>query len=170
VQGGSTVTLPSFGSNGEPGSAAPGRSSVGGDRHGPGITIVATSRSGGAFNFYGALKGDRVYTIYIGTSIGTVVMQYADPASTTHPYAEDLNAPDPLHADLPAGLLRTRVVIACILDRAGTIKNAQVIESGNADTTAKIMGAISNWKFRPVLHGDQPVEVNAILGFNIDTR
>lgn len=170
VQGGNTVTLPSFGSTQDGGSSAPGRSSVAGGHHGPGITVVATSRSGGAFNFYGQLKGDRVYTIYIGTSSGTVVMQYADPGSTSHPYAEDLTAPDPLHADLPLGLLHTRVVIACVLDRAGGVKNPQVLEAGNADTTAKIMGAISNWKFRPVLRGEQPVEVNAILGFNIDTR
>jgi hypothetical protein len=32
------------------------------------------------------------------------------------------------------------------------------------------MAALSKWKFRPVLRGDQPVEVNAILGFDIDTR
>jgi TonB family protein len=96
-------------------------------------------------------------------------MQYADPTSVTKRYSEDLTAPDPLHADLPAGMLRARVVIACILDRSGSIKNAQVLESSNADTTAKIMGAISSWKFRPVLRGEQPVEVNAILGFNLGT-
>ena len=170
VQGGSTVTLPSFGSGADPGSTAPGRSPLGKDRSGPDITIVATSRSGGAFNFYGALKGDRVYTIYINTVVGTAVMQYADPASSAHPYAEDLTAPDPLHADLPVGILRSRVVIACLLDRAGSIRNAQVLESANAETTAKIMAALPKWKFRPVLRGDQPVEVNAILGFDIDTR
>jgi len=81
-----------------------------------------------------------------------------------------LTAPDPLHADLPAGILRSRVVIACLLDRSGAIRNAQVLESANAETTARIMAALPKWKFRPVLRGDQPVEVNAILGFDIDTR
>jgi hypothetical protein len=36
--------------------------------------------------------------------------------------------------------------------------------------TAKVMTALPGWKFSPVLRGNQPVEVNAILGFDIDTR
>ncbi len=169
VQGGNTITLPSFGSNGDPNGSAPGRSSVANNRKGPDIQIVATPRSGGGFNQYGALKGDRNYTLYIGTSVGTVVMQYADPASVSHPYAEDLSAPDPLHAELPAGVLRVPVTIACILNREGVIKSAHVLQSGDPDTAAKIMAALTNWKFRPALRGDQPVEVNAILGFNTNT-
>jgi hypothetical protein len=170
VTGGNSniVTLPSFGaSSSDP--SDPSRSSVTGKQQGPGITVVATSRSGGAFNFYGALKGDRVYTIYIETSLGTTVMQYADPASTTHPYAADLIAPQPLRADLPAGLPRSRLVIACILDRTGMVKKPQVLETTSAIMTSKVLAALANWKFRPVLRGEQPVEVNAILGFNVDT-
>jgi hypothetical protein len=36
--------------------------------------------------------------------------------------------------------------------------------------TATIMSALPTWKFRPAMRGQQPVEVNAILGFNIDTN
>jgi hypothetical protein len=36
--------------------------------------------------------------------------------------------------------------------------------------TTKVLAALTSWKFRPVFRGDQPVEVNAILGFDIDTR
>jgi len=132
--------------------------------------VVATSRSGGAFNFYGVLKGDRVYTIYLETPVGTVVMQFADPTSTQHPYAEDLVAPEPLRADLPPGLPHARLVIACVLDRSGLVKNPHVLETAPAVMTAKVLAALSNWKFRPVLRGTQPIEVNAILGFNIDTN
>ncbi len=170
VRGGSNiVTLPSFGADGNP-PVVPGRSPAGGDHRGPDLTVVATSRSGGAFNFYGALKGDKVYTIYLETSLGTAVMQFADPTSAAHPYAEDLIAPQPLRADLPAALGRSRLVIACILDRSGLLRNLQVLEAGASDMAAKVMSALPMWKFRPVLRGEQPVEVNAILGFNIDTR
>ena len=96
-------------------------------------------------------------------------MQYADPASVSHPYAEDLSAPDPLHADLPAGILRVPVTIACILDREGVIKSAHILQSSDRQTAAKIMAALPNWKFRPALRGEQPVEVNAILGFSTNT-
>jgi hypothetical protein len=169
VRGGSNiVTLPSFGSDGNQG-AGGGRSSSQ-DRHGSGITVVATSRSGGAFNFYGALKGDKVYTIYIETGMGTAVMQFADPTSAAHAYSGDLTAPEPMRADVPSDLQRSRLVIACILDRSGLLRNAQVLEPGGSEMTGKVLASLPNWKFRPVLRGDQPVEVNAILGFNIDTR
>ncbi|MGA8761277.1 MAG: hypothetical protein WB562_00155, partial [Candidatus Sulfotelmatobacter sp.] len=88
ISGGSTevVNLPSFGGGDSNDPHLPGRSSVK-EQQGPAITIVASSRSGGAFNFYGLLKGDRVYTIYFSTSAGQTVMQYADPTSAAHPYA-----------------------------------------------------------------------------------
>ncbi len=35
--------------------------------------------------------------------------------------------------------------------------------------TAKVLAALANWKFSPALRGNQPVEVNAFLGFDIDT-
>ena len=171
VKGGSNiVTLPSFGDTGGQGNA-PARSSVGQGQRGPDITVIATSRSGGAFNFYGALKGDRVYTIYINTPIGVATMEFADPASASRPYSEDLNAPQPLHADLPAkGLDHSRLVIAGILDQSGMLKKLQVLEKGSDAMTTAIMAALPNWKFRPVMRQDEPVEVNVIVGFNIDTR
>ena len=170
VSGGSNiVTLPSFAGEGA-GPNASTRSSSGKDHEGPGITVVGSARSGGAFNFYGKLIGDKNYTIYIDTVLGTAVMQYADPASATHPYAEDLVAPQPMRSDLPANLKPSRLVIACILDRSGSLRNLQVLEPGRADMTTKVLAALTSWKFRPVFRGDQPVEVNAILGFDIDTR
>ena len=170
IRGGTNVVvLPSFGSASDP-PAQPGRSSVGTTEKGPEITIVASSRSGGAFNFYGLLKGDKVYTIYINTTIGTAVMQYADPTSESHPYADDLGRPDVVRADLPAGLQRSRLVIACVLDRTGALKNMQVLEAGPALMTSKVLASLPHWKFRPAQRGTKPVEVNAIIGFNINVE
>ncbi len=171
VQGGTTtITLPSFGSpGGDAPSTGPGRSSTSAHK-GSGITIEATPRSGGVFAYYGVLKGDRNYSIYIETSLGTAVMQYADATSATHPSSENLSAPEPMRKDLPAGLRPTHVVIACILDRSGVLKDMKVLEPGAAETTSKILVALHSWKFRPVFRGNEPVEVNAILGFGVDTR
>jgi hypothetical protein len=55
------------------------------------------------------------------------------------------------------------------LDASGNLKNLQVLEPGPAAMTAKIMAALPNWKFRPAMRGTQPMEVDALLGFNIDT-
>jgi hypothetical protein len=170
VHGGNNIiTLPSFGADGGSG-AAPGRTSVMKPSEGPDITIVGTSRSGGAFNYYGTLKGDKVYTIYLDTALGPAVLEYADPTSATHPYGEDLTAPHPMRTDLPANLKRSRLVISCVLDRSGLVRNPRVLEPGSHDLTTKVLAALPAWKFRPAFRGEQPVEVNAILGFDIDTR
>jgi len=171
VSGGSNgvVNLPSFGADGG-GPNIVARSSAGKDQDGPSITVVGSARSGGAFNYYGKLIGDKNYTIYIDTVLGTAVMQYADPSSAAHPYAEDLVAPQPMHSDLPANLKPSRLVIACILDRSGTLRNMQVLDGAGTAMTSKVLTALTSWKFRPVFRGDEPIEVNAILGFNVDTR
>jgi hypothetical protein len=170
VRGGSSiVTLPSFGSSvGSGGPNLPPRSSVN-QQEGPGITIVATSRSGGAFDFYGKLPGDN-YTVYVDTSIGTVVMQFADANPAAHSQPGSVVGPQGLRTDLPSGLPHARVVIKCQLDASGNLKNLQVLEPGPAAMTARIMAALPSWKFRPATRGAQPIEVNAILGFNIDTN
>ena len=169
VSGGSTiVTLPSFGSDSSSGPSLPPRSSVK-QQLGPAITVQATSRSGGAFNFYGKLPGDN-YTVYIDTSLGTVVMQFADASSAGHAYSGSLTGPQGLRTDLPAGLPRSRMVIACILDASGNLKNLRVDEPGPPVMTAKVMAALQSWKFRPAMRAGQPVEVNALLGFGIDTN
>jgi len=150
-------------------------------KEGADITIVATSRSGGVFDFYGKLPGDN-YSVYVDTAIGTVVMQFAEvnpaahsPAGTTTGTTNGtttgaLTGPRGYVTDLPPGLPHARVVIKCRLDTTGTLRNLQVLEPGPADMTAKLMAALPKWKFRPAMRGKQPVEVNAILGFNIDTN
>jgi hypothetical protein len=170
VRGGSTsvVTLPSFGSEGGSEPTLPGRSGVK-KQEGPAITIVATSRSGGAFDFYGKLPGDN-YTVYVDTAIGTAVMQFAEANPAAHHQAGALVGPQGLRTNLPADLPHARVVIKCTLDTSGNLKNLQVLEPGPAAMAAKIMAALPTWKFRPAMRGQQPVEVNAILGFNIDTN
>jgi len=170
VQGGTTtINLPSFGSPGDAPAAGPGRSSTSAHK-GSGITIEATPRSGGVFGYYGVLKGDRNYSIYIETSLGTAVMQYADAASAAHPSNEALSAPEPMRKDLPAGLRPTHVVFVCTLDRSGVLKDVKVLDPGATETTSRILVALHSWKFRPAFRGNEPVEVNAILGFGVDTR
>lgn len=170
VEGGTTtVTLPSFSTpGGDAPAAGPGRSSVNEHKR-SGVTVVATSRSGGVLPYYGLLKGDN-YSIYIETSLGTAVMQYSDPTSATHGSGEALSEPEPIRKDLPDGLRPTRVIIACTLASSGELKNLKVLEPGAAETTSKIQVALHNWKFRPAFRGNEPVEVTAIIGFGIDTR
>ena len=167
VSGGNNVmTLPSFGAAPDP--VTTGHSSAKGVKNG--ITIVASPRSGGALNLYGALKGDRVYTIYINTAIGTVIMQFADSNSTTHPYDTDLTAPQAIRVNLPPGLKPSRLLISCVLDQNGSVRHWHVLQADSSDFSTKILAALPDWKFSPAFRGSEAVEVNAILGFGVDTK
>jgi outer membrane biosynthesis protein TonB len=61
-------------------------------------------------------------------------------------------------------------VIAGVLDRSGSLKNLRVLSSDPGTGSARILAALSSWKFTPAQRGTEPVEVTVILGFNIDTR
>ncbi|MGD0760318.1 MAG: energy transducer TonB [Candidatus Sulfotelmatobacter sp.] len=96
-------------------------------------------------------------------------MQYSEPPQARGA-SGGLTIPEAIHTDLPAGLPHSRLVITCVLDASGNLKNLRVLEAGPAEMTAKVMAALPSWKFSPVMIGNRPVEVNAILGFNIDTN
>jgi hypothetical protein len=170
VQGGTAgiVNLPSFG----PGGSAPstsGRSAITPDK-GPAVIVEATPRAGGGFDRYGLLRGEKVYTIYLQTTVGEAVLTYSDPESQGRAYAEMLSAPSPLRAELPDGLGRPRVAVLCTIDTRGQFHLVKMIEGSTTPVSARLLGSLSGWRFRPAMRGDQPVQVTAILGFNIDTR
>lgn len=173
VSGGGTVTIassmPSFG--GDAGDATvPGRSSSPKARGNLDVTVVGTSRAGGALNWYGRMKGDNVVTKYIPTDAGMVVMQIADASSATRLYKQDLTSPEYVLANLPVKLNRSRMVIGCTMDRAGMLRDCQKVEADVGAPIVKVMAALATWKFTPAFRGNDPVEVNVLLGFNIDTR
>jgi len=170
ISGGTgVVTLPSFGSasgtdfRGSPRSALRSQQTLG-------VTVVATATSGGAFEPYKNLLRGEKYTTYFDTSVGTVVMEFADEGATGHPFGGTLAAPAALRTDLAGGVPRARMVLACALDASGNLKNVRVLEAGPAQMTAKVLAALRSWKFQPAMRGNQPVEVTAILGFGIDTN
>jgi len=166
VSGGNdVVTLPSFGGP-EPNSG--GRSDI--HKNTNGITVVASPRSGGAMNYYGALKGDRVYTIYFNTAVGMVSLQFADPESAIHPYTEDLIAPQALRTDITSDAPHSRLVLKCVLDRTGVLKNVSVLQPAGGEFEKQVLAALREWKFSPAFRATEPVEVNVILGFGIDTK
>jgi TonB family protein len=171
VSGGNTVVnLGSFGDDPAADPKLPARSSAKAQPQTLGVTIVATANSGGAFEPYkNQLRGEK-YTTYVDTSMGTVVMEFADESSAGHPYGATLAGPVSVSTTLPENLPRARIVLKCTLDAAGNLKNVRVLEPGPADVTAKIVAALRAWKFQPAMRGNEAVEVTAILGFNIDTN
>jgi hypothetical protein len=164
---GNHVTLPSFGTNDPPGAPGHGPSR---DRKRPAITVVATSRSGGALGDYGAMKGAKVYTIYLDTTLGTAVMQYAERASSNTNFQQDLDAPEVMNDALPRDLKLGRMLFSCILDSNGALKNIRIVEAADPATAQRAIAALRNWRFRPVLRGEHAVDVDVMLGFAINTN
>jgi len=175
ISGGNTAAIvnlpPSFGP-GESDPSVPARSGMGGKRRGNlDVTVEGTPRAGGAFNFYGnMLHGDKVYTRYISTDVGPVVMQFADATSVTKRYSQELTSPEVLVANLPVTLHHARIIIRCQLKSTGVLRDFQKIEADPGAPTDKVVAALYSWKFTPAFRGNDPVEVSVLLGFNIDTR
>ena len=172
IRGGtSSVTLPSFGP--DPSGTAPAtptRSSLKAHRDSLDITVYSGASSGGAFEPYkNILKGEK-NTAYIETTLGTVVMEFVAASDTSRTFTGALSKPEAIRSDLPEGLTRVRMMFACTLDASGNVKNLRILDSGPPQMTNKVLAALRNWKFQPVMRNNQPVEVTAILGFGIDTN
>jgi TonB family protein len=166
------INLPSFGSSDPSGNdpATPGRSSLKQNKRIFDVDVVSSANAAGAFEPYKNLLHGEKHTNYIDTTIGLVVMEYADESDTGHRFGGALIAPSALRTDLPDGLPKGRMVVTCILDASGNVKNPRVLDPGPAQMTAKVLAALRSWKFQPAMRNGQPVEVTAILGFGIDTN
>jgi TonB family protein len=174
ISGGSAiVTIPGFGSGSGPSDpASTKRTSLKGTQT-LGVTVVATVGSGGAFEPafepYKKLLHGEISLIYIDTSAGPVVMEFADSAPAAHPFAGALSSPEPLRTEVPGGIPHARMVLSCTLDVSGNLRNPHVLDPGPATMTSAVLSALRAWKFQPAMRNGQPVEVTAILGFNITT-
>jgi len=161
---GNTIQIASFAPT------QPPLSSVGrplGPRKPPAVTIIASSRSGGAVNRYGALAGGKVYTIYLDTPAGTATLEFANAQSNTRGFEEELTAPEPITTDLPLSLRGARILLQCKMDREGVMHGFRVLESLENNLAPAVIAALENWRFRPVLQHGESVEVDAIIGLNV---
>lgn len=158
---GGAVTLPSFGAGAADPKAPP--RGPGDSTNRPSITVVATGRSGGGTGLYGYLKGEQVYTIYVETRAGIVVLQFAEHGPTTSSDVQ-LAPPEAVNVDLPTETV-SHLLVGCMLDRAGKLQNLRILEAADAKWAATIITALAHWRFRPALRNDRPVAVDAILEF-----
>ncbi len=173
ISGGNTtaaiINLPSFGTEGgDP--SVPGRSPTAKGRPALRVTTKASSRAGGAFNLYGRLPGVVYSTDFTIHGFGMVSMQFADPLSADHAYAEDLTSPEVLQATLAVRLNGARIMLEGKMNQSGHLHDFHQIFADPGAPVARVVAAVSTWKFTPALRGNQPVEISVLLGFNIDTR
>jgi hypothetical protein len=165
---GNTIQIGSFAATPPP--VGTGTNRPLGPRKQPGITIVATPRSGGAVNRYGALPGSKVYTIYLDTPAGLATLEYATAQNQSQGFAEELTAPEPIATDLPPNLKGASFVLRCKMDRDGIMHGFQVLEAIEKNLAPALIAALENWRFRPVLQNGESIEVDAIVGLNVRTH
>ena len=59
------------------------------------------------------------------------------------------------------------VVIGCIIDIDGNVRNPQVVKSSGYDVDENAMTAVRQWKFKPATKEDQPVPVHITIEFTM---
>ena len=161
VRGG-VISLGSFGPRPRGGgNTVPDRPSVDPPRQPAPIIVVATGRSGGGLSRYGAFKSQQVYTVYLQTTSGSAVLEFAlhNPAGSSG----DITPPDAIKAELPPATTRNGLVISCLLDSSGNLQNIRVVEGTSANLQA-VIDALRTWRFHPALMGGLPVAVDALIG------
>jgi hypothetical protein len=112
-------------------------------------------------------KNRTVYTVYVNTTAGEAVLQFAAQEATAVDSA-GLTPPDPLSTQVPRGIAGTGVVFACTLDESGHLQNLRVI-SGSLPAPA-LEDALRRWIFHPALNGGQAVAVDALIGIGIGVQ
>jgi hypothetical protein len=171
ISGGNTaaiIDLPSFGSDGNDPSV-PGRSPKGGSHRAFTVTTKGTSRTGGAFDLYGHMPGVVYASFFYVSGAGNVSMQFSDPLSAKQGYSEELTSPGVLQATMPVQLNGARIIIEGKMNQTGHLHDFHQIFADPGAPVAKVVAAVSTWKFTPALRGNDPVEVSVMLGFNIGT-
>jgi hypothetical protein len=133
------------------------------------VVIIASAKAGGALIPELAPRGARVYTIYLATRIGTAVLQYTDP-DVTASFQADLVAPQPLRTDLPSGVENMRAVVSGIIDRVGILRDVHIMRTDQPELAGKLIAALREWRFRPVLRRNSAIDVHAVLGFGISRK
>lgn len=165
VVSGGVVTLGSFGPKAAPDAKS---SSASQPRKAAAITVIATARSGGGLDAYHLFKSQQVYTVYLDTKAGPVVLQFAG-HETRSAYNGNLTPPDPFNTDAPALPPGSGIVLSCLLDEAGHVQNVHLLKSALQSTEA-LLDAVRNWQFHPALSGGQPVAVDALIGIGMGVR
>jgi len=138
-----------------------------GPRKAPPVLVTGTSRSGGVLQRYAKAPRGNVSTIYISTGIGTAVVEFSEASNRNQAGYSDLTAPEPLQASLPNELSNTPIVVGCLMDRSGRLKEVTLLHEMAGGLADKLIAALASWRFRPVLRGDEPVEASVLIGMHL---
>ena len=153
------------------------------------ITVLEGRTGGAGLGVYGILSGKRNYTVFIPMPAGRWTMQFSEMgennSGTTKVSANSqtmgsqvllaagdaLIQPRPLRKvdpgrseDEELSKLRGLVVLYAVIRKDGGVDKIRVIRSLNPVLDERALEALKQWKFKPAMQGENPVQVQALFG------
>ncbi|MGH9704232.1 MAG: energy transducer TonB [Candidatus Acidiferrales bacterium] len=145
------------------------------------LVITAGPVGGGGLGIYGALHGQKIYTIYLPMPGGNWTLQYCARAEGDKPGATEshsgivnlgggLLAPE---ADAKFDFVRTPVepekenkliILHGILDEDGNLSELKVFQALDPVLDEIALTAFGRWKFKPAMRAGKPAPVEILVG------
>ena len=153
-----------------------------------GITIVASGSSGGGFTDFGIFKDGVSYTVYLdmadaGLQGSNWAMQYAldshptpgsdDPPAELHgflspPYAQAKVVPH-FPADAARRSRGATIVVFGVIGANGNMQRLRIMQTPDPTFNQVLLGAMSQWTFKPALMNGVPVAVKCLFGVQVNS-
>lgn len=156
------------------------------------IPVIATPRKnalivstgpigGGGLGVYGALRGGKIYSMFLPMPGKSWVLQYSDaeksapkPAPGSHTRAvqieQGLVRPEPLarfdfeRVPVPEEKADKLIVLQGVIQADGSVGDLKLYRGVQPDMDRAALAAFSRWKFKPALRANQPVAVQILVG------
>ncbi len=150
-----------------------------------GMTVISTENSGGGLPFSGVFSHEQIYTVYLDMrrteadtapswALEFALLNTTDPASASADMrlgTEGLILPFPAvkkQPELPAELirehLRSLMIVYAVINTEGKMEQLSVKESPDAKLNEPMLGALSQWIFRPARLNGESVAVKVLIG------
>ncbi len=144
--------------------------------------IVSTGPiGGGGLGVYGALRGGKIYSMFLPMPGKSWVLQYSDaeksapkPAPGSHTRAvqieQGLVRPEPLarfdfeRVPVPEEKADKLIVLQGVIQADGSVGDLKLYRGVQPDMDRAALAAFSRWKFKPALRANQPVAVQILVG------
>jgi hypothetical protein len=137
---------------------------------------------GGGLGVYGALRGGKIYSMFLHMPGKSWVLQYcfAEKPGTAKPAPESRNVvvqldqglvpPEPVErfdfqrVPVPEEKAQKLIVLQGVLRTDGTVGELKLYRGVQADMDQAALAAFGRWKFKPALRANQPVAVDILVG------
>ncbi len=147
-----------------------------------GMTIVATSSTGGGLKDYGVFKNEVVYTVYMDMNEADKVrqnwtLQYATitPPGQAPPAADAVLVPPfpiakpvpELRPEITARNVGRMIVAAGVITKEGKFGSLRIVQSPNPLMIEPALACLAKWTFEAAELNGEPIAVKVVVGIPI---